>query len=274
MDKATPLIILCYSLSTVGYLSYLFLQKDFFQRCGLFLLAAGFLCHSVAIGYGLAALGQLPARDLQQNLSLVSWAVAGVFLMFQYRFNLKVLGVYAAPLAAGIMIASDLTPAAPLMPVKGVFNNVWVICHVFIIFMGEAAFALAGGLGLLYLLQERTIKTKRHGFFFHRLPALERLDSTGYACIVVGFTLLTIGLVLGFVYAKSVWGRFWSWDPKEVWSGISWLLYAALLHGRLALGWRGRRAAVMAIVGFGVLLFTFFGVNFLLHGNHGGFTRI
>jgi cytochrome c-type biogenesis protein CcsB len=274
MDIAMTLVIFCYSLSTVGYLSYLFLQKDMLQRFGFFLLTAGFLCHSVAIGYGFAKLGQIPARDLQQNLSLISWAVAGFFLIFQYRFNLKVLGVYAAPLATGIMIASALTPAAPLTPIKGIFNNVWVIGHVFVIFMGEAAFALAGGLGLLYLLQERSIKAKRHGFFFHRLPALERLDSTGYACIVVGFTLLTIGLVLGFVYAKSVWGRFWSWDPKEVWSGITWLLYAALIHGRLALGWRGRRAAVMAIVGLGVLLFTFFGVNFFLHGHHGGFTRL
>jgi ABC-type transport system involved in cytochrome c biogenesis permease subunit len=103
---------------------------------------------------------------------------------------------------------------------------------------------------------------------------LDLLDSSGYACIVTGFTMLTIGLVSGMVYAKFVWGRFWAWDPKEVWSAISWIFYAVLLHERLAVGWRGRRAAVMAIVGFVVLLFTFLGVNFLLTGHHGQFTRV
>jgi ABC-type transport system involved in cytochrome c biogenesis permease subunit len=86
--------------------------------------------------------------------------------------------------------------------------------------------------------------------------------------------MISIGLVTGIVYAKAVWGRFWSWDPKEVWSAITWLLYAALLHERLTVGWRGRRAAIMAIIGFVVLLFTFFGVNFLLEGHHGTFTAM
>jgi ABC-type transport system involved in cytochrome c biogenesis permease subunit len=86
--------------------------------------------------------------------------------------------------------------------------------------------------------------------------------------------MLTFGLITGFVYAKAVWGRFWSWDPKEIWSGITWLLYAALLHQRLTVGWRGRRAAIMAIIGFAIILFTFLGVNFLLQGHHGEFTKL
>jgi len=105
------------------------------------------------------------------------------------------------------------------------------------------------------------------------LPSLELLDSTGYACIIAGFTLLTIGLVTGMIYAKLIWGKFWSWDPKEVWSVVSWLLYAVLLHQRITIGFRGRRAAIMAIIGFGALLFTFLGVNFFLKGHHEPFTR-
>jgi cytochrome c-type biogenesis protein CcsB len=147
------------------------------------------------------------------------------------------------------------------------------VAHVTLIFFGEAAFALACGVGILYLLQENSIKTKKRRFFFKRLPSLDLLDSTGYACIVVGFTLLTVGLITGLIYAKSVWGRFWSWDPKEVWSGISWLFYAALLHERLTVGWRGRRSAIMAIIGFGVLVFTFLGVNLFMEGHHKEFTR-
>ena len=171
------------------------------------------------------------------------------------------------------MVIAARLPSAPHQA-DTILNSVWLVAHVITIFIGEASFALACGVGVLYLVQEHTIKSKTHGFFFKRLPSLELLDTTGYACIVIGFTMLTLGLITGFIYAKSVWGRFWSWDPKEVWSGITWLLYAALLHQRLTVGWRGRRAAIMAIIGFAVILFTFFGVNFLLQGHHGGFTKL
>lgn len=99
------------------------------------------------------------------------------------------------------------------------------------------------------------------------------MDSTGYAFVITGFTLLTIGLITGFIYAEKVWGTLWSWDPKEIWSVITWLIYAALLHERLVAGWRGRRAAILAIIGFGALIFTFIGVNFFLEGHHNEFTR-
>ncbi len=154
-----------------------------------------------------------------------------------------------------------------------IFKNFWLISHVLAIFLGEAVFTLAAGLGVLYLIQENTIKTKKHRFFFKRLPSLDLLDSSGYACIVVGFSMLTLGLITGLVYAQSYWGRFWSWDPKEVWTAITWIFYAVLLHERLTVGWRGRRSAIMAIIGFGVLLFTFLGVNLLLGGHHGEFTK-
>jgi ABC-type transport system involved in cytochrome c biogenesis permease subunit len=85
--------------------------------------------------------------------------------------------------------------------------------------------------------------------------------------------MMTLGLIMGVVYAKTIWGRFWSWDPKEVWSGISWLLYAAMIHMRLSVGWQGRRSAIMAIIGFAAVLFTFLGVNLLLSGHHGEFTQ-
>jgi cytochrome c-type biogenesis protein CcsB len=99
------------------------------------------------------------------------------------------------------------------------------------------------------------------------------MDNISYVCIVVGFAMLTLGLITGFVYAKAVWGRFWSWDPKEVWAGITWLFYAVLLHGRLTVGWRGRRSAIMAVIGFAVLIFTFLGVNLFMEGHHEEFTK-
>jgi cytochrome c-type biogenesis protein CcsB len=214
----------------------------------------------------------MPVGNLHQSLSFAAWAVAGVFLAFQFKYRLKVLGVYAAPFIAFIMAIASQIPSAPADSTQ-TLRSFWLILHVTVIFIGEAGFALACGLGILYLLQENAIKTKKQRFFFRRLPSLDQLDSSGYTCMVIGFTMLTLGLITGFVYAKSIWGHFWSWDPKEVWSGIIWLFYAVLLHQRLTAGWRGRRSAIMAIIGFAVLVFTFLGVNLLMEGHHRPFAN-
>ncbi len=260
-------------LSTAGYFAYLFLQKNYLQKIGVYLISVAFLCHSASICYAFFQFGHFPVNNLHQTLSMAGWTIAGAFLVIQYSFHLKILGIFAAPLVTLIVVIAARLPSAPHQA-DSVLNSIWLVAHVITIFMGNASFALACGVGFLYLVQEHTIKSKNHGFFFKRLPSLELLDTTGYACIVAGFTMLTLGLITGFIYAKSVWGRFWSWDPKEVWSGITWLLYAALLHQRLTVGWRGRRAAIWAIIGFAVVLFTFFGVNFLLQGHHEVFTKL
>jgi len=276
MDKLIAVIIAFYLMSTMGYIAFLFIQKDFLQKTAFYLLIAGFIFHSMAVGYGFFQIGyvldQVPVANLYQTLLLAGWAISGVFILLQYRYHLKILGVYAAPLILLTVIISSHLPKESVQ-VQNLFNSFWLMFHIIAIFIGEAVFALAGGIGILYLIQEREIKTKKRGFFFKRLPSLELLDSTGYACIVAGFTLLTIGLITGMVYAKMIWGKFWSWDPKEVWSAISWVLYAVLLHQRITIGFRGRRAATMAIIGFVVLIFTFIGVNFLLKGHHEPFTR-
>jgi cytochrome c-type biogenesis protein CcsB len=272
MEILIILTILAYLLTTAAYFAYLFLQKNNLQRIGYFVLIAGALFHTATIITGFSRSGHLPVSDLRESLSLAAWAIAVMFLAIQHKYNLKILGIFAAPLVALVMIVVSLLPSAQAQ-VSNIFKNFWLIAHVVVIFIGEASFALAGGVGALYLIQENAIKTKKHRFFLKRQPSLDLLDITGYACIVVGFTLLTIGLITGFVYAKSIWGRFWSWDPKEVWSGITWIFYAILLHERLTVGWRGRKSAIMAIIGFGVLIFTFLGVNLLLEGHHGKFTR-
>ncbi len=264
--------VLMYLLSSVAYLTYLFLQKDLLCKTGYGLFLAGFFVHSIALALILIKAGHLPAGNLPGNLLIAGWAMAAAFIYFQFKFKLKVMGIFAAPLLGLIMVLVSGLNWKP-MPAGAIFNNFWFVLHIITIFSGEAMFALACAAGILYLIQEHAIKTKQRGFFFNRLPALERLDTAGYTCIAAGFTLLTIGLITGLVYARIVWGRFISWDPKEIWSGISWLIYAVLLHERLTVGWRGRKAAIWSIIGFAVLLFTFMGVNFLLEGHHGEFTR-
>jgi len=273
MEPVFIIATLSYMLSCACYFGYLFFQKAVLQRTAVGLMATGFALHTVSlVSCGIRA-GHFPVNNLHETLSVTGWAIAAVFLAFFLRYKLKVLGIYAAPLITLIMIAAYQMPR-PVSQDPQLLKSWWLAAHIVTIFLGNAAFALACGLGMLYLLQEKTIKNKTRGFFFSRLPSLDLLDTTGYASIVVGFSMITIGLITGVVYAKAIWGRFWSWDPKEVWSAVTWLFYAALLHERLTDGWRGRRAAIMAIIGFCVILFTFFGVNFLLQGHHGTFTAM
>jgi cytochrome c-type biogenesis protein CcsB len=144
----------------------------------------------------------------------------------------------------------------------------WFPVHVVLAFSGNAVFTVAFAAGIMYLLQERMLKSKKFSALYYRLPSLETLDSINYKCLTFGFPLMTMGIISGAIWANSAWGGYWRWDPKETWALITWFLYAALLHGRLTVGWRGRRAAIFAIIGFLCLLFTFLGVNLLLSGEH------
>ncbi|MFP4039495.1 MAG: c-type cytochrome biogenesis protein CcsB [Desulfosudaceae bacterium] len=273
----TATTVFFYLCSVVAYFVFLAVQRNRFYRAGYYLLLAGVFVHTVLLGINISARGHLPVFNLAQTLFVVSWALGGAFLLLHHRLRLNFFGIYVAPLVLLVFLAAILLPEAANEQIPGLkrlANNGWLVAHIVTVFIGFAALAMAAGLGGFYLIQERAIKQKKHGFFYRRLPPLQLLDNAGYACLVTGFTMLTVGLVTGIVYAGLAWGRFWAWDPKEVWSGVTWLVYAALLHQRLAVGWQGRRAAIMAILGFGVLLFTFLGVNFLLEGHHGVFTRV
>jgi len=261
-----------YFISMAGYLLYLFNQKIIYQKTGFYLIFAAVGFHFISLFIYTVSKGFVPIQNLSQSLSVAAFTLGCMFLFFQYRFDLKILGVFASAMLSGVMLAVLMIPEAPVEKIE-VLKGFWFYSHIILVFSGEAALALASGAGILYLLQEKGIKTKSPGFFFKRLPSLDLLDNVGYTCLATGFALLTMGLVTGFIYAKTIWGRFWSWDPKEVFSVGTWFLYAALLHLRLYSGWRGRKSAVMTIIGFFIIIFTFLGVNMLLGGHHQDFTK-
>jgi len=272
MNSFPYIAAIFYVLSTGLYCVYLFKQKDMLQRTGFILTISGLSVHTLLIIGEFIQLGYLPVLNLKNTLGIAAWSIAVAFILFRIKLKIKVMGIYAAPLVALTYIASLNIPEISAETPQ-IFKSTWLVIHVIMVFIGEATLAMACGAGVLYLIQEHAIKSKKRGFFYSRLPSLEQLDSAGYTSIVVGFTVFTVGLIVGLVYAKMVWHRFVGWDPKEIWSGISWLVYAAMVHERIAVGWRGRRAAIMAIVSFALLLFSFLGVNFLLGGHHGGFTQ-
>ncbi|MBU8909678.1 MAG: cytochrome c biogenesis protein CcsA [Desulfobacterales bacterium] len=255
-----------------GYLLFLFNQKPIYQKTAFYLITTAIVFHFVSMIIYTIATRHVPIQNLSQSLSASAFAIGCMFLFFQYKFDLKILGVFASILLFGIMLVVLMIPDVPVES-NAAFKGFWFYSHIILVLTGDAALGLACGTGILYLLQEKGIKTKSPGFFFKRLPSLDFLDNVGYTCLTTGFALLTIGLVTGFIYAKTIWGTFWSWDPKEVFSVGTWLVYAVLLHLRLNSGWRGRKSAIMTIIGFFIIIFTFLGVNMLLGGHHQAFTK-
>jgi cytochrome c-type biogenesis protein CcsB len=249
-------------------LAYLITLRTGLSRMGRWGLIGGFSLHSLAILWRFIESGRTPLTNLHESLSFFAWAILGIYLLLYLRYRLEALAAFVSPVAVILMILASLFPKE-VIPVAPVLDSFWLPIHVTLAIIGNAMFALAFAAGIMYLIQERQIKSKRIGAFYHRLPALKVLDDLNYRCLTLGFPLLTLGIITGSIWAESAWGSYWTWDPKETWSLITWLIYAALLHGRLTVGWRGRKAAIFAITGFGLLVFTFLGVNLLLSGMHG-----
>ena len=259
---------LCFELlATGGFIVFIVRQEKWVFRCSYWILVTGFFFHTIFLGYRYYLLGTAPILDLKSALGFFAWSIICVYLIIQSRFKLMVLGSFVAPFAAFLMIISSAMPWTE-EPVKPLFKSLWLTIHVGTVFIGDALLAIAFLAAIMYLIQEYQIKQKHLGAIYSRLPSLATLDRINYYSIIYGFPFLTVGMITGSVYAQYALGNYWQWDPKEVWSLISWLFYAALLHQRIAVGWQGRRAAIMAIICFSVLVFTFVGVSLLMGGNH------
>lgn len=254
-------------LAAGGFIVYIIKQQKTVYTWSYRILVAGFICHTLFLAHQYYALGTAPVLSLKSALSFFSWTIIGAYLIFQLRFKLMVLGSFIAPLAAFLMIISSSIPGMEVV-VKPIYRSIWLTIHVGTIFMGNGMFAVTFVAAIMYLIQEHQIKRKRLGSFYSRLPSLQTLDSINYYALMYGFPLLTVGMITGSIYAQYALGSYWRWDPKEVWSLITWLFYAALLHERVAVGWRGRRAAIMSIICFLVLIFTFIGVSLWLSDYH------
>jgi cytochrome c-type biogenesis protein CcsB len=254
-----------YIVATVFYFSYLLFKQDRAARFGYMFAAVGLLVHSVALIIRTIQSGHAPFTNMYESLSFLSWAVIVAYLIMEGKFNIRKAGPYLMLMVIALMAlaSSPLMPqqAQPLMPA---LQSYWLWLHVSVTLLGEAFFAIALVTSILYLIadsrEKRGIKTTLSS---------EILDSISYRSVAVGFPLFTLGgLVFGMVWAYKAWGSYWSWDPKEVWSLITWFVFALYLHTRIVMGWKGRRSALIAVLGFLAALFTYFGVNYILSGLH------
>lgn len=212
-------------------------------------------------------IGHAPLSNLYESLVFFAWTITLLYLFIERRYGNRVIGAFTMPLAFLAMAYASLSPniSDRIQPLLPALKSNWLIAHVITCFIGYAAFAVAFGLSIMYLIRQREPDSK--GSLLDRFPKPIVIDDLTHQMIVFGFLFLSVGIISGAVWANSAWGRYWGWDPKETWSLITWFIYATLLHAKLMRGWHGRRIAYLSVIGFAAVLFTYFGVN-LLPGLH------
>jgi cytochrome c-type biogenesis protein CcsB len=218
------------------------------------LLGASLVFRAFATGHG-------PFSNMYEFSIAFAWGILGSYLWFERKYHQRVLALVVFPVALGLLWYALQIPngadVAPLVP--ALQNNLLLSVHVATAIVAYGSFTIAFAAAVMYLVQP---EGGRWG-----LPKPAVLDEIGYRAIVVGFPFLTLVIVLGAVWADVAWGRYWGWDPKETASLVTWFIYGAYLHARVMRGWRGRKAAILLIVGFGATLLTYFG-NLIFGGLH------
>jgi cytochrome c-type biogenesis protein CcsB len=256
-----------YGAAALGYFAFLFSGREALARAGFILAACGLGVHTLALAARTFGSGHAPFTNMYESVSFLAWSSALAYVVVEVRFRVRKAGPYVLLIVVALMAvaSSPLMPkeATPLVPA---LQSYWLWLHVSVTLLGEAFFAVAFVTSLLFLRADAKSR-KDSGGEWAKVAA--RYDEVSYRAIAAGFPLFTLGgLVFGMIWAYRAWGSYWSWDPKEVWSLITWLFFALYLHTRIVMGWKGRRSALIAVLGFLAALFTYFGVNYLLSGLH------
>jgi cytochrome c-type biogenesis protein CcsB len=259
--------LLLYLASTLCYFFVLITNTSKFEKPAQYLVALGFSIHLLSLIARYFAAGYTPITNIHESLSFLALSIAGFYLYIKKIYTVRALGSIILPLISVLLLWALLYPTE-IRPLAPALQSWWLPIHTTFCFFGNAMFFIAFFVSLLYLIVEREIKRKKKLTVSERFPSLETLDKINYRCVSYGFPFLTAGIITGSIWAEFAWGSVWSWDPKETWSLITWIVYAILIHNRLTIGWRGRRTAYMTILGFSSVLFTFLGVNFLIKGLH------
>jgi cytochrome c-type biogenesis protein CcsB len=248
------LAIAAYLISTMGYVASLLVRRVLIAKTSTWLLFAAFMLHTAFYLAQAILTPVFSIKSFPETLSFFAWILCGIYLILQLKTKTRVLGAFISPVAFLLMVGASagIDDGSVFMP--EILKGGLVTLHVTLSIAGEALFALASCAGAMYLIQNRMIKGKSIGSFSRLLPSLKELDNINHVCLLWGFPLLTLGVVAGSIWARTVWGSHWQWDPKQIWTLAAWLLYALLLHQRLALGWKGRRVALFSLLTFFILL--------------------
>jgi cytochrome c-type biogenesis protein CcsB len=256
-----------YFAATIFSITEFFKSSKITSRLIVILTIFGFLLHTSCIIYRYVVGGHIPITNPHEASSFFAWCIVLLFFFLEFRYKIALLSSFILPIIFLLMLSSSLLPRE-IKPLTPVLKSYWLGIHTLFAFLGNAAFAMSFGIGMMYLIQEHYVKSKKLTGLFDRLPSIQTLDEMNYRLITIGFPLLTLAIISGALWAQTAWGSYWNWDPREVWSLITWLIYAIILHARLVSGWRGRKAALLSIIGFLTILIAFFGIKLLKKGLH------
>lgn len=258
------IVVLCYFISSIFYGSHFWTKGKNLPKLGFYFILVGAVVQTISLAY-IYLQGNSLAQGFDTTLYLFAWFISLVYIASQFKFKASILGAFAAPLVFILSMPLLIIPHG-LIDANQTLSNPWILIHIGLILAGEALFTVAFISGVLYIFQENQIKSKHVGRLLENFPSLTTLDKMNHLCLIIGFPLVTIGIALGFLLAKQIFGDEWVWGHKETWSMVTWILYAVLIHGRLSSGWKGRKAAIGAILGFAIILLTLFVIGFLTPG--------
>lgn len=278
-----------YILTTALYLGYWVFKKKWLGQTATAMAFVALMSTSMILISRAGESGHAPFSNLWESMMLFVWATNAGYLLMEYKHKFRSIGIIVMALESLAMLSALMLPyrfksVEPLNPalqnkwhwMTDLLSNWglekyaigWLDFHVFTTFIGYAGFAISFGLSILYLIKERSEAKSQRSALVESFPPAKTLDELSYRAIAWGFPFLAVGIVSGAVWANYAWGTYWSWDPKETWSLITWFIYAAYLHARVTRGWRGKRAAYISIAGFAAVIFLYWGVSFVLPGLH------
>jgi cytochrome c-type biogenesis protein CcsB len=249
-------------------------RSDRYGRIGLSLTVLGVLVHAVGVVARGAAAHRVPWGSMYEFAITGSLAVGVAYLVLVRRYAVRWLGLLVTGFLSvllGVAVIVLYRPVGPLVPA---LHSYWLLIHVSSAAIAGGAFAVGALASVLFLLRNRletkalaTPNAPRTGFLW-RTPSAESIDRVAYRVHAFAFPLWTFAVLAGAIWAQYAWGKYWSWDPKEVWAFITWVVYAAYLHARATAGWRGNAAAYIALFGFATFVFNFVGINLFGTGFH------
>ena len=256
--------MLLYVAAMVVYFLFIAARREGMAKTAMILQTAGFVLHTAALIVRGVGAGRLPLTNQYEFATSFAWGLCLVSLIFVYRYQFHVLGAFAAPVIFLIIgyAAMQSRDVHELMPA---LRSNWLGFHVSSAIIAYGGFGVSFVLGIIFLMREYM---KDQSFLDRHVPSREKLDLIAYRAVSLGLLFLSFCILTGAIWAERAWGSYWSWDPKETWSLITWIIYAAYLHLRINRGWKGKAAAVFAVIGFIAVLFTYIGVNTLLPGIH------
>ena len=243
------------------------LRVDLFGRMGLGLTTVAWLLHLTGVVCRGIAADRLPWANMYEFVTIAMLFVVTTYLVLAFR-GARWLGLpitLLVTIGQGLAVTVLYVAVAPLVPA---LHSVWFLIHIVAAAIAGAAFNVGGLASVLYLLKSRAVRREKVRGYLAKLPSPERIDELAYRFHAFAFPLWTFAVAAGAVWAEYAWGRVWGWDPKETWALVTWVVYAGYLHARATAGWRGKRAAVVALIGVACFWFNFVGINLLVSGLH------